>query len=235
MPSLDTAMSYHRLKRASLDDREVFTNLRDLMDYCDKGARYDGQRVVVTNELGTVEYVIKNNIPIINMRGSEPIFKNITFYGDNYTSHGLLIYEHNYGNVWDQNEVFIFDESKLCIISQLEIFGISDGIGNKSYKFCLERYLRGVNEYDSPDLMNTWSQNYNPYTDGNNNIITQESNVNIQSMSFITNNNTNKNSHLITNDSKIILMPKTEAGVTNTMKYITKIYVKAEDYYNAWK
>ena len=64
MPSLDTAMSYHRLKRAPLDDMEVFNDLLSLMNYCKNGARYDGQRVVVLNSTtGPTEYVIKNNIP----------------------------------------------------------------------------------------------------------------------------------------------------------------------------
>ena len=116
MPSLDTAMSYHRLKRAPLDDMEVFSNLRDLMDYCKDGARYDGQRVVVLNDtLGSVEYTIKNNIPIINMRGSEPIFEKIIFAEDLQESHGLLIYENNLSantNYWSADDVFIFDENQ---------------------------------------------------------------------------------------------------------------------------
>ena len=36
MPSLDTMMSYHRLKRAPLDDSMTFSSLIDLMDYCEK-------------------------------------------------------------------------------------------------------------------------------------------------------------------------------------------------------
>ncbi len=107
MPSLDTLMSYHRLKKAPLDDTEVFTDLRDLMDYCETGASYDGQRVSVLNgNLGLVEYVIKNNIPIIDMKGSEPIFKTITFKGDSSASHGILIYEYNSGELFNENDVF---------------------------------------------------------------------------------------------------------------------------------
>ena len=228
MPSLDTAMSYHRLKRAPLDDMEVFTDLRALMDYCKDGARYDGQRVVVLNNtLGSVEYTIKNNIPMINMRGSEPVFKTITFSGDSSESHGLLIYENNLGGVWNQNEVFSFNEGKFCIINQLEIFRILDVTGSKSFKFYIERLTRGTDT----KYTNSWTQKYNPYNDGAANAINGSSaGATINQMSF----NSAVNGWLKTNNSDIILMPKNSTGVNAENNYITKIYVKAEDYYQAW-
>lgn len=228
MPSLDTALSRHRLMRAPLDDREVFANLRDLMDYCKDGARYDGQRVVVLNDtLGSVEYTIKNNIPMINMRGSEPIFKSLYFSGDSSESHGILIYENNLGGTWQQSEVFSLNEGKLCLLNQLEIFRILDAAGNKSFKFYMERLGRNTT------VMNTvtWSQGYNPYIDGANNTISgASSGANISEMSFYS----TTNGWLKTNNSDIYLMPRTSAGLTEENKYITKIYVKAEDYYQAW-
>ena len=228
MPSLDTAMSYHRLKRAPLDDMEVFANLRDLMDYCKDGARYDGQRVVVLNDtLGSVEYTIKNNIPMISMRGSEPIFKSFTFSGDSSASHGLLIYENNLGGIWNQNEIFTFDEGKLCLLNQLEIFRILDAAGNKTFKFYMERLTRDTDTL----FTRTWSQNYNPYIDGVNKPINgATSGATINEISF----NSSDNGWLKCSNSNIILMPKTSSGVTNENNYITKIYVKAEDYYQAW-
>lgn len=227
MPSLDTAMSYHRLKRAPLDDMEVFTDLRALMDYCKDGARYDGQRVVVLNNtLGSVEYTIKNNIPIIDMKGSEPIFKTITFNGDSSESHGLLIYENNLGGIWNQNEVFSFNEGKFCIINQLEIFRMLDVTGNKSFKFYMERLTR----HSDTLFFTTWSQNYNPYNDGAANAINGASaGATINQMSF----NSTVNGWLKTNNSNFILMPKTTTGINTENNYITKIYVKAEDYYQA--
>lgn len=225
MPSLDTAMSYHRLKRAPLDDMEVFNDLRALMDYCKNGARYDGQRVVVLNDnLGSVEYNIKNNIPMINMKGSEPIFKSITFSGDSSATHGILIYENNLGGLWEQNEVFTFNEGKLCLLNQLEIFRILDASGNKSFKFYIERQTR-----DSDTVFTrTWVQNFNPYIDANS--VSQSSGATINKMSFTS----TTNGWLRTNNSSIYLMPRTSAGVTEENKYITRIYVKAEDYYQAW-
>ena len=227
MPSLDTPISYHRLKRAPLDDREVFTDLRSLMDYCKDGARYDGQRVVVlNNELGSVEYTIKNNIPMINMRGSEPIFKSITFSGDSSATHGMLIYENNLGGIWEQNEVFILNEGKLCLLNQLEIFRILDASGNKSFKFYIERVIR----HDNASFTATWSQSYNPYIDGASNVINIEPSSTVSEMSF----NSTTNGWLTTNNSNFCLMPRTDDATFKENDYITKIYVKAEDYYQAW-
>ena len=227
MPSLDTAMSYHRLKRASLDDREVFTDLRSLMDYCKDGARYDGQRVVVLNDsLGSAEYNIKNNIPIINMRGSEPIFKSITFSGDSSATHGILIYENNLGGIWEQNEIFTFNEGKFCILNQLEIFRILDAANNISFKFYMERITRDTTTV----FTRTWNQNYNPYNDKDSNAINgASSGATINEMSFVP----TTNGWLKTNNSDFYLMPRTTAGATEEDKYITRIYVKAEGYYQA--
>ena len=133
MPSLDTMMSYHRLKRAPLDDSEVFSSVKELMDYCDNGARYDGQKVTVIDDYSgkMFKYTIKNGIPIIDMNGSEPIFKDINFYEgpEDTISKGLLIYYSNEcGNNWNSIEIFnyshdfIFDENKLCLINQSDIF-----------------------------------------------------------------------------------------------------------------
>ena len=228
MPSLDTAMSNHRLMRAPLDDSEVFDNLRALMDYCKDGARYDGQRVAVKNGAhGLVEYSIKNNIPMINMRGSEPIFKNITFSGDSTESHGLLIYENNLGGMWNQDEVFIFNEGKLCLFNQLEIFRILDAAGNKTFKFYMERLDRDT------DIIytRTWSQNYNPYIDGSSHAINNASaGANISEISFYS----NANGWIKSSNSNFYLMPKINSAVNAENGVITKIYVKAEDYYQAW-
>lgn len=228
MPSLDSAMSRHRLKRAPLDDSEVYNNLRALMDYCKDGARYDGQRVVVLNDtLGSVEYNIKNNIPIINMRGSEPIFKSITFSGDSSATHGMLIYENNLGGAWEQNEVFTFNESKFCLLNQLEIFRILDAAGNKSFKFHMERLTRDTDTL----FTTTWSQSYNPYNDGSSNAISgASSGATITEMSF----NATTDAWLKTNNSAFYLMPRTATGLNTENNFITKIYVKAEDYYQAW-
>lgn len=229
MPSLDTLMSYHRLKKAPLDDREVFNNLRDLMDYCKDGASYDGQRVVVLNDtLGSVEYTIKNNIPIIDMRGSEPIFKSITFDGDSSETHGLLIYENNLGGVWSKDDVFIFNDGKMCLLNQLEIFRILDAAGNKSFKFYMERMTRDTNTV----LTRSWIQSYNPYIDGNRNYVNNAtSGASINEISFYATDS----GWLRCSNTDIYLMPRINLSLETEDLYITKIYVKAEDYYQALK
>ena len=235
MPSLDTPMSYHRLRKASLDDSEIFTNLKDLMDYCKNGASYDGQRVaVITNTLGTVEYVIRNNIPMIDMRGSEPIFKELTFDGDNTSTHGLLIYDQILTNVYTLNDIFTFDYDKLCIISQLEIFRIidSDASNSYKYKFYMERMPIARKTGASTTDVYTWTQNYNPYTHDNTDNINRTAGDYVREMSFTTSKKYNE--HLLTNNTDISLMPIDES-IINKEKYVTKIYVKAEDYYNACK
>lgn len=229
MQSLSTPMSYHRLNRNPLDDMEVFSNLRDLMNYCDTGARYDGQRVAVLNdEFSIMEYVIKNNLPMIDMKGSEPIFRsNITFSGDAAASHGLLIYQHNGNGLWNQSDVFCTDENKLSLINQLEIFRILDAAGNKTFKFYMERQIRDTSTID----VSIWNQNYNPYNDGSSNPISQSVGATVTGLSF----NAVTNAWLRTNNSSIYLMPRTTTGVNAEANIITSIYVKAEDYYNAWK
>ena len=226
MEVLSTPISYHRLNRNPLDDSEVFNNLRDLMDYCDTGARYDGQRVVVLNDnLKPVEYVIKNNIPLIDMKGSEPIFKSgITFSGESVQSHGLLIYEDNNsnGNIWSKDDVFILSEGKLCLLNQLEIFRINNN-GTKIFKFFLQRGYRN-NVFVETEI---WNQSYNPYIDGASHIPTVGGNFEI---SF----NETSNVFIRSNKSAYNFMAKTSAIASQEKNYVTKIYVKAEDYYQAW-
>lgn len=234
MPSLDTAISYHRLKKAPLDDSEVFNSLRDLMDYCDKGASYNGQRVVVLDDVyGDVEYVIKNNIPIIDMRGSEPSFWPWYFDGDNNSTNGMLIYERNSRDrtTWSPNLVFYpGDSGYVNLISQLEIFRISDASSNiKSFKFYLEQIKRRTDER----YVATWTQNYNPYTDGENNIIRNiAKGATITNMSY-TSKRTTYASHqyLTTNNEDVKLM---SANINDEENFITRIYVKADDYYKAY-
>lgn len=226
MPSLDTAMSYHRLMRNPLDDREVFTSLRDLMDYCDNGARYNGQRVVVIDNQTVTEYVINDNIPIIDMKGNEPIFKSITFSGDSSASHGLLIYENNLGGTWDKTDTFTFNDGKLSLFKQLEIFRILDASGNKSYKFYMERLTRNTDTL----FTRAWNQNYNPYIDGSSHSISgASSGAAINEMSY----NSTTTGWAKCSNSDIILMPVNNTALNKENSYITRIYVKAENYYQA--
>jgi hypothetical protein len=159
------------------------------------------------------------------MKGSEPIFKSITFEGDANATHGILIYENNLGGTWNSHEVFTFNEGKMCIINQLEIFRILDGNSNKTFKFFMERIPRNANNETQYFV---WNQNYNPYNDGSSNTISSQGNS-LNKMSFYS----TTNCWLNTNYSNILLMPRTSSALNTENLYITKIYVKAEDYYQA--
>lgn len=228
MPSLDTAMSYHRLKKSPLDDSEVFSNTILLMDYCDNGACYNGQRVSVINDSGIVEYTIKNNIPIIDMRGSEPIFKEIN------NGKWMLIYEYNSSG---NNEFFggttyklRFEEGKFCIMNQIEIFRLVDVNGNKTYKFHIERLKRDTNEVV---IDTTWEQNYNPYIYGmDNQIAVAWPGATIDRMSCY---KYPINDRLVeTPDTGVCLMPHAISAAYSERDYITRIYVYAQKYYEAY-
>lgn len=202
MPSLDTMMSYHRLKRNPLDDSEIFTNLADLMEYCRTGASYNGQRVAVYENNILVEYVIKNGIPIIDMKGSEPIFKELNF-GTAQTPNngvGLLIYENTEKVIWCSNETFKFDDNKLCLLSQLEIFRQTD---TNTFYFVYERISKSNRTVISKPFAST----------------------SIDSIESIINTNSD-------NDT-IKIMPSNENDANTEANYITKIYIKADNYYNA--
>ena len=236
MASLDTAISYHRLKRAPLDDKEIFASLRNLMDYCDAGARYDGQRVVVIVNDRIVEYTIKDDIPMIYMMGSEPIFREMTFSGDSSPSHGMLIYEYNITNSeysWNSNDLFSVKQGRLCLMSQAEIFRIVDAVGNKTFKFRMVRQKRGDENAISEV---TWSQNFNPYADASSNPVQQVMNATVNKLVYdSTASASNGNGgYLKTNNAGICLMPKNSIFAEAETEYITKIYIKAEDYYRAY-
>lgn len=225
MASLDIPISYHRLTKAPLDDMEVFNDLNSLMDYCDNGARYNGQRVIVLNDqLGFIEYTIINDIPIINTKGSELIFRKYNFDSDDIgDTHYLLIYENNSNEVWDKNDVFTFKNDRLCLISQLEIFRIVDVTGNKTFKFHMEIINK---DRTTPTIYYTWSQDFNPY-DGPSIIESLYDNIN--KLTF----NEGNGCWLRTNRPDFYLMPKTASIAENAFNTTIRIYIKAEDYYQA--
>jgi hypothetical protein len=231
MPSLDTMMSYHRLKRAPLDDSEVFSSVEKLMDYCDTGACYNGQRVSVYDRNNiVVEYTIKKYneryYPIINTKGSELIFK----YDEYNNEYWLLVYEYNSksGSEWRKNEVFSFDEEKLCLISQLEIFRLFDN--EKYFELMITRQERNGTDIS----IDTWIQNVNPYS-GN-----IGDNKGISYSKYPSGGSTIKYNNILNmnyNDSNnpMLLMPYDDWLIKYRREndFITKIYIKANDYYNA--
>ena len=185
--TLDTPVNYHRLMKGPLDDREVFATLDDLMEYCNNGACYDGQRVVVVDPvIGTfVEYVIVNNIPIIDLRGSEPIFfKNGT---DIY----MLLFEENLvnGQKWGKNIWFSLEEGRYNILSQTAIFKINN---NYYYNYnIIDKIKNTTTNGNHTDSKNIFKDNGTGMACNVNNNINLNKLI-IGSYTAIDNNNTDK-------------------------------------------
>lgn len=228
--ALSTPNTFHRLNRKPLDDSEVFSNLRDLMDYCNNGARYNGQRVVVDDGSKSMEYLIKNNIPMIDTKGNDLIFKKITFSGDAAESHGLLIYYNNClsgGTPWSRDNIISFDEDKLSLFNQIEIFRILDAAKNKTFKFYMETLQRNST---NPSTY-IWNQSYNPFYDTTGHAFGTGAGNQINQMIY----NPSGNYLIQTPNSSRYIMPASASAINAEADKITKIYIKAEDYYNAYK
>lgn len=226
MASLDLLTQYHRLYKQPIDDMEVFKNIKDLMTYCRSGAWYNGQRVVVdTLNNKPVEYVIRNGIPIIDMRGSEPIFR----WFEDKQSHYLMLYEHNGGplNTWNETDVFTFEDGKLCLISQAHIFGIYGASATPSYVYYMEVFNKVTNHIDASY---NFTQNFDVFTDGPTHAITQTAGASVNSLSY----NSNSEVWLKSNNSSYKLMPRTTAAAGQEQNRIIRIYIKADEYYKAY-
>lgn len=98
---LSTPMGIHRLLKEPYDDREVFTSIDNLKEYCRNGACYDGQRVAciigTPNKGGYIQdFVIYNKMAIAKFNNGEIITYNDPTYGIDKSY--MLIYEdeHSY-------------------------------------------------------------------------------------------------------------------------------------------
>ena len=55
---VSTPIGIHRLKKEPFDDREIFSNISDLIDYCKHGASYNGQKVLCIFNQNDNEYLL---------------------------------------------------------------------------------------------------------------------------------------------------------------------------------
>lgn len=97
---LSTPMGIHRLLKEPYDDREVFTSIDDLKEYCRNGACYNGQRVACiigsANKGGYIQdFIIYNKMAIAKFNNSEIITCNEIPYASDSNSY-MLIYEDNH-------------------------------------------------------------------------------------------------------------------------------------------
>lgn len=147
---VSTPMGIHRLMAEPYDDREIFTSVSDLINYCKDGACYDGQRVICINGYNTnkyiyhsQEFIIKKYIsesssdnnptsysymPIIKLNNNELKWLQI---GDD---HYLQIYYYNgyitpgamdrlkYNNGYHRNTVFLDNPGGFSIYEYINIF-----------------------------------------------------------------------------------------------------------------
>ena len=217
MASLDTIMSFHRVNSQPLDDSMIFNTIDSMLNYVkNNGAAYNGQKVSVINNYGIVDYTVCDKIPIIDLKGTEPIFKSITFNNTAYAS--MLIYDSGFNNsssAWTINELFKISAEKYSLFNQLKV------ICNGSYVFEI-------------DISNTsggvasskiqFDQGFDPI---------YEFNTSGESGYMILNPNITDNSNIILTDKSVNIMPTGTKYTSEQKSNHVKIYAKAQDYYNA--
>ena len=108
----DTPVGFHRVNKAPLDDSDVFYNIRDVLDYIDSGAAYDGQRICLRlphyNQNVTLKTGKSNKLFAIPdlPSGHEWITKQIA------SNLYVLIYYYNSGSEFtNQNQQIRFSDS----------------------------------------------------------------------------------------------------------------------------
>lgn len=222
MASLDTLTSFHRLYATPLDDSIIFNNIDDMLNYVrNNGAAYNGQKVSVVNNYGIVDYTVCDKIPIIDLKGAEPVFKFINFNGTEYAS--MLIYDSGFNNnssAWTADELFKISAEKYSLFNQLKI------ICNDDYTF--EIYIGNIVSGIPANGANRleFTQTFDPI---------YGSNINDDSECMVLNKNITDNSNIIltTDTLPVNIMPTgTLYDSEQKANHIT-IYAKAQDYYNA--
>lgn len=220
-----TPMGIHRLMAEPYDDREIFTTVSDLIDYCEKGACYDGQRVVCINGYNTNNYIpavqeftikkylsdITNNIykfkPIIKLDNIELVWKYLD--GNNY----LQIY---YYNAFINNKKYITRKSTPSYPLRNSVF-LKDPSAFSIYEF--------VEIFADKDSSNKLTYNLNFKTES-------DTTINMESI-------TTYIDPITVTSGGILLYPSELSSSYSILyeegsnKYIKDFYVKANEYYKA--
>ena len=151
---------FHRLFKKPLDDMETFSNTKDLYEYCQRGAAYDGQRVAVNFETHTQDYTIRNKIPIIDLYNFEWIVKE--YSGKKY----VLVMYHNDADSGFKSGLVSYnrldDPYKFAFLDSIDSFRKKDG----TFEFLLEVISYGAIDSDNNSQMNSTikmiTQDFNP-------------------------------------------------------------------------
>lgn len=123
-----TPIGIHRLKKEPFDDREIFTDISNMLYYCKHGARYDGQKIsCILGENNTKyiqDFIIINDYPILQFKNIEHtvIKDNDKYYiliyhynpiGYSYPDNIMIRYSHN---------ISIKNPDKFSIIGLMDVF-----------------------------------------------------------------------------------------------------------------
>ena len=220
----DTPVGFHRLNKMPLDDREVFDNISDFLEYVESGTPYVGQRCVVRFANYEQPVIFKqgrqnsntdNPIPVLELpTGYEHICK---FYNDN---HYVMVYYYNGGRTFDllMDQVRFTDSFAWSMLPQASIVAGTD----TDIDYLLE-YYDDLAEGGPIEKSYTFRQpNFCHHE------LELPSNVAVNRISSISNND----AFFTTADPDIVIMPK---RVNNWIinKCVTRLWVKANDYYTA--
>lgn len=220
MASLDTLTSFHRLYATPLDDSIIFNSVSNMLNYIkNTGAPYEGQKMSVVNSTGIVDYTIHKGIPIIDLKGTEALFKTVEFQDTNYVS--MLIYDSGFNNAsdaWTTNDLFKISAEKYSLFNQLQII-------------CGDKYIFTIHVMDIDDgidniITKSFSQTFDPI---------YGSNTNNETDYLIMNKSIPTNGDIISTDviSDIHIMPTGTTYTSDQKKKHIKIYAAADDYYYA--
>ena len=221
----DTPVGFHRLNKMPLDDREVFDNITDFLEYVESGTPYVGQRCVVRFANYEQPVIFKqgrqprqtsnhvdNPIPVLELpTGYEHICK---FYNND---HYVMVYYYNEGSVFNvlMDQVRFTDSFAWAMLPQASIIAGTD----TDIDYLLE-YYDDLAEDGPVEKFFTFRQpNFCHHE------LELPSNVAVNRISSISSND----AFFTTADPDISIMPK----VRRLRGTITRLWVKANDYYTA--
>lgn len=243
MYHLSTPMGIHRVMKEPYDDREVFTSINDLWEYCKHGARYNGQRVACIigspgNGRGYVQnFTINQDFPLIDLPNGEIIIDN---------SKGVLVYDYNPAALSSDDKImynsnknhynYLNNPSKFSILSLIKAFR---NTALESYTITIDRHYRG---FTRTDLYYKSTYSFEMKVEDLENVIYGLTSITftnpLDSKSVTFNKNTENGMFCISYEGKgnygdPIIIECNIIPKKNDEKICTRIYVKANNYIRA--
>ena len=243
----DTPIGFHRLYKAPLDNTERFSSNAELLEYCNSGSAYLGQRVVINYGNYDQEVILKGNndkpIPVIlNTPPNDFIYK--IEGGTPY----ILVYYYNGGSAFTKGKDSAIRFDDPFAYSQLrfaELFANSMNI-----KFLLEVVSLSP---DTSTLFTYTDDDNNAYTGYKNFFMNDPKKYNITQINpldytdSIVNSgdveadvrhmgwtDNNRNAYILTENPSVVLMPKV-ADNERQARNIVRLWVDFTQYYKVWR